>query len=123
MYNPFCINDVLVDQELGSYFAELTPGWLFSLLEQHHVAELASQLSRWHEEAELFGKQDAEQPMDKPTSAVSLLLQTGYLTLTESRTNDRHRIEVRVGYPNDEARELFTSNYMSRLCGSRAPVD
>ena len=101
---------MLLDQELGSYFTDLTPGWLFSLLEQHHVAEVASQLSRWHHKAELFGKQDAEQLKGRSTSAVSLLLQTGYLTLTEGRANDLCETEVRL----DEIRQLFASNYLSR---------
>lgn len=101
MYNPYSLLTALADREFGEYwYATATPSFLVSYLMRENLS--LNELTLDHVRPQILTGTNAEH-----ISPVTLLYQTGYLTIKEYfRDTD----EYLLGYPNKEVENGFTES-------------
>ena len=101
MYNPYSLLTALADRKFGEYwYATATPSFLVSYLMRENIN--LNELTLDHVRPQILTGTNAER-----ISPVTLLYQTGYLTIKEYfRDTD----EYLLGYPNEEVENGFTES-------------
>lgn len=100
LYNPFSLLSFLQTGELGNFWFETgTPTLLTNLLKNGQLPPF--QLEKLEADEQVFSASELPR-----LDVVSLLLQTGYLTV-KARTRTEFGRQYTLGYPNYEVKESF----------------
>jgi len=102
VYNPVSVGRLFDTAEFSNYWFETgTPSFLINLLKKNHYDLQGLQGRTLTETA--FSTYDVEH-----IDVLPLLVQTGYLTITETRKRDVRTL-YRLGFPNQEVEEAFST--------------
>ena len=102
VYNPVSVGRLFDTGKFSNYWFETgTPSFLINLLKENQY-DLQGLESRDLTEL-AFSTYEVER-----VDVLPLLVQTGYLTITETRTRD-FRTSYRLGFPNREVEEAFST--------------
>ncbi len=111
VYNPFSLLNFFADRHFGNYwFTTGTPSFLTRLLKAKQMP--AYELERISGSDTLLESADvtAIDPM-------SLLFQTGYLTIKKVDASNPLRLRYHLSYPNEEVKNSFLKNLLADYAG------
>lgn len=114
LYNPLSILNFFQEKKFGNYWFETgTTSFLMKLIKNYEVD--VKELDNYKSGEAIF---DSFEP--DHINVVSLLFQTGYLTLKNVESIDRVRYLYTFSYPNIEVKEAFMENLLGYF-SSRFP--
>jgi len=109
VYTPYSIGMLFTEMRFKSYWpSQSSSAWLPRLLKPKDLQGLAKSLNEEHRE-ESFEKLELESLGRSAFDTLSLLFQTGFLTIKEEKKDAKGRRLLLLDYPNDEVREHLTS--------------
>ena len=101
VYNPFSILNLFQKGKFANYWLETgSPLFLVKLIDKYNID--LPQLERYKTGEEIFSSFDINR-----MHVVSLLFQTGYLTIKEIVPGERRKRFYILSYPNEEVKEAF----------------
>ncbi|MCK4762764.1 MAG: AAA family ATPase [Candidatus Aminicenantes bacterium] len=101
VYNPFSVLNFFQKQKFGNYWFESgTPSLLVKLIKKHNIDVKTFERHKTGEA--VFSSFEIDR-----LHVVSLLFQTGYLTIKEVEHTGRHKRLYTLSYPNIEVKEAF----------------
>lgn len=101
VYNPLSVLNFFQKKQFGNYWFESgTPSFLVKLIKQYHTD--VRKLEHYRAGEAIFSSFDVDR-----IHVVSLLFQTGYLTIKEIQQTDRKKRFYILSYPNMEVKEAL----------------
>lgn len=116
IFNPWSIGHLFWAQKFDSYWPALgTPAWLLKLLVATGLEDLPKQLGQYRNVAD-FSKIEIDALGRSSWDNISLLFQTGFLSIADWKEDPTTGSLVRLDFPNQEvrqemARELFATAF------------
>jgi len=115
VYNPYSIGMLFTDMCWEGFWMNTgTPGWLLRLLKPDDLKGMPSELGEFRPLSD-FVKFELESLGRSSFDTVSLLFQTGYLTIKEEKKEEDGSRSIRLDYPNYEVRKHFLSEAFTEI--------
>lgn len=109
VYNPFSVLTFFENRRFGNYWFETgTPSFLIKLMKEYDID--VTQLERYRAAESIFESFDLGR-----MHVISLLFQTGYLTVKELEPAGRRQRFYILSYPNLEVKESFLEHLLGEL--------
>lgn len=115
VYNPYSIGMLFNKMYWEGFWTNAgTPSWLLRLLKPEDLEVLPRELNQWHS-MNAFVKFELESLGRTFFDTVSLLFQTGYLTIKEERQDAMGERMISLDYPNYEVRKHVLSEAFKEI--------